>query len=374
MNFKQILVLLFFSGWLLNTSAIANDNEPSALPLQPFGQDWPTNNWQTIELPVETQQVLTPLIEQAINGGLSETRSIIIIHQGKIVAEHYADGFNQNTKQISWSMAKSITSAMVGRAVELDMIKDIDQPMPSPWANDDPRAKISWRQWLNMTDGLQYSEIGEPNFAKNDVVQMMFGKGKFDTLSYVKELPLQNEPGTDWNYSSAGYHLLGNAIQKLITEQPANAPIDPALMVEFADSKLFDVLGMDVQLEFDPAGTFMGGSLVWASARDFAKFGYLFLRNGIWDDQRILPENWVNFSTTKTPANNSDVYGAGWWISADSTNTAFSAQGHEGQIIWIDPSRDLVIVRLGLIGSSDIGWPQIHQWCNKIAMVFPEAN
>jgi len=372
MNFKQILVLLFFSAGLLNTSAIAN--EPSALPLQPFGQDWPTNNWQTTELPAETKQALTPLIEQAINGSLGETRSIIIIHQGKIVAEHYADGFDQNTKQISWSMAKSITSAMVGRAVELDMIKGIDQPMPSPWANDDPRAKISWRQWLNMTDGLQYSEMGEPSFTKNDVVQMMFGKGKFDTLSYAKGLPLQNEPGTNWNYSSAGYHLIGNAIQKLITEQPANAPIDPALMVEFADSKLFDVLGMNAQLEFDPAGTFMGGSLVWASARDFAKFGYLFLRNGIWEGKRILPENWVNFSHTKTPANNSDVYGAGWWISADSTNAAFSAQGHEGQIIWIDPSRDLVIVRLGLIGNSDIGWPQIHQWCNKIAMAFPEVN
>ena len=162
MNFKQILVLLFFNAGLLNTSAIAN--ERSALPLQPFGQDWPTNNWQTTELPAETKQALTPLIEQAINGNLGETRSIIIIHQGKIVAEHYADGFDQNTKQISWSMAKSITSAMVGRAVELDMIKGIDQPMPSPWANDDPRAKISWRQWLNMTASLQYSEMGEPSF------------------------------------------------------------------------------------------------------------------------------------------------------------------------------------------------------------------
>ncbi|MBL4618174.1 MAG: serine hydrolase [Robiginitomaculum sp.] len=372
MKFKQILVLLFFAGILINLPAKAS--ELIALPEQGDEQIWPVNNWQEAELPVEIKSALTPLIEQANNGGLGDTRSIVIIHQGKIVAETYADGFDQNTKQISWSMAKSITSALVGRAVLLGLIEDIDQPMPSPWQADDPRAKISWRQWLNMTDGLEYSEIGEPDFTKNDVVQMMFGKGKFDTVSYVKGLPLENPPGTNWNYSSAGYHLIGNALQRLTTEQQGNNPIDPALMVEFVDSKLFDVIGMDAQIEFDPAGTFMGGSLVWASARDFAKFGYLYLRDGIWKGTRILPEYWVDFSRTKTPAKNSDIYGGGWWISADNTNATFSAQGHEGQIIWIDPSRDIVIVRLGLIGNSDIGWPQIHEWCQQVAELFPKTN
>jgi CubicO group peptidase (beta-lactamase class C family) len=98
------------------------------------------------------------------------------------------------------------------------------------------------------------------------------------------------------------------------------------------------------------------------------------LRDGIWNNERILPEGWVDFSRTKTPANNSDIYGGGWWISADNTNATFSAQGHEGQIIWIDPSRDLVIVRLGLIGNSDIGWPQIHEWCSNVAELFPKTN
>lgn len=149
---------------------------------------------------------------------------------------------------------------------------------------------------------------------------------------------------------------------------------------------LFQTIGMDEQHEFDAAGTFLGGSLVWASARDFAKFGYLYLRDGVWEDERLLPEGWVDFARTKTPADNANIYGAGWWITAygeDRSHAqnaktppwdAFHAGGHEGQTIWVVPSRDLVIVRLGLMSNAGENWEALYEWNQQIARAFPEAG
>jgi len=156
-------------------------------------------------------------------------------------------------------------------------------------------------------------------------------------------------------------------------------------MTAFMQDNLFGPLGMYGRIEFDAAGTFLGGSLVWASARDFARFGYLNLRDGVWADKHLLPEGWVDFSRTKSPADNVTVYGAGWWItsadphdirprgqgSALGPRDSFSAQGHEGQVIWVVPSRDLVIVRLGLMHNEGDNWTTLYDWCQKLAMAFP---
>ena len=143
---------------------------------------------------------------------------------------------------------------------------------------------------------------------------------------------------------------------------------------------------MDTVVEFDPKGTYLGGSLVWASARDFAKFGYLYLRDGVWEGTQILPEGWVDFARTPGPASNTNVYGAGWWIipdkgplthrqNADSEpRDAFHAGGHEGQTIWVVPSRDLVIVRLGLMPNDGENWPALYEWNQRIARAFPPVN
>jgi CubicO group peptidase (beta-lactamase class C family) len=312
----------------------------------------------------------------------------VIIHKGKLVAERYRAGFGPNTKQISWSMAKSFTSALVGQAVKSGLIENIADPMSGPWALGDPRAAITWRQWLNMVDGLDYHEIGEEDLAKNDVVQMMAGAGRFDTISYAADLPLSQTPGTNWNYSTAGFHLISRALQGLIAKRGGVEAPAPEDMVDYVENALFEPLGMDGRIEFDAAGTFLGGSLVWASARDFARFGYLYLSDGVWNGQRELPEGWVDFSRSKTPADNTTVYGAGWWINAANANDirpkgqgsalgprdAFSAQGHEGQIIWVVPSRDLVIVRLGLMGNGGQSWPALYDWAQKVTMTFAEAE
>ncbi|MEM6412936.1 MAG: serine hydrolase, partial [Pseudomonadota bacterium] len=368
---------------------------------------WPEDEWDTASVPGSAEAEVTRLMDWAMDRNLDdemgETRGLVIIHEGRLVAEVYRDGFDAETKQVSWSMAKSITQALVGRALQEGLIDSIDTPMLGPWDAEDPRASITWRQWLTMTDGLDYNEIGEADLAKNDVVQMMFGSGRQDVVGYVADLPLAHEPGTVWNYSTAGYHMISQALQGLLIRIELEAfesdetldgflntaasttksyPDDisrklgdkaDALLESLVDipkgqraahlragltqlilqQVIFTPLGMDAVAEFDAAGTFLGGSLVYASPRDFARFGYLYLRDGVWKGERLLPENWVEFATTETPAENANVYGAGWWITPPEDVErshgqaaltcpcdAFHAGGNEGQTIWVVPSKD----------------------------------
>ncbi len=382
------ILIRFFAATACALSIAGASLAQALTPLSPHPAEiaWPTQGWTPAPLAPEAAAVVTPLVENAVartkSDVMGETRAVVIIHQGRLVMERYAPGFTEDTKQISWSMAKSVTSALVGRAVETGLIETLDAPMPTPFPKDDPRANIHWRHWLNMSDGLDYTEIGATGLANNDVVQMMFGRGRYDVLSYIKrEAPVIHAPGTHWNYSSAGYHLIGNALQSV-----SGAGKDRAKMRDWMRAKLFTPLGMDAVPEFDPAATYLGGSLVWASARDFAKFGYLYLRDGVWNGERLLPKGWVDFSREWTDGKNCNVYGAGFWVTAYGaplTHTqnaatppydAFHAGGHEGQTIWIVPSKDLVIVRLGLMANEDRNWNALYEWNQEIARAFPEAQ
>lgn len=424
--FAGMSVVLIFASFL---PASAQD----LFPLQPHPEslEWPTDAWDTGNMPEETAVAVNDLIAAAMAGEktdtMGETRAVVVIHQGELVAEAYRGGVGPETKQVSWSMAKSITQALVGRAVHLGLIEDIDTPMPTPFEPDDPRNAITWRQWLNMTDGLDYKDFETTPFMETDVVQMMYGRGKYDFVDFIdRELPLKHEPGTRWYYSTEGFHLLGWALLETTrlrqspddrpernreSLQPATEDLFKACMRRFENasvesvadpermfffegpcafmksSEFFDLIGMNAQPEFDAAGTFLGGSLVWASARDFAKFGYLYLRDGVWEDERLLPEGWVDFARTETPAENANVYGAGWWVTVhgDETPTsfqsaltppwdAFNANGNEGQTIWVVPSRDLVIVRLGLMDNSEENWSALFEWNQQIARAFPEIE
>tara|TARA_R110001606_G_scaffold27509_1_gene87751 strand:- start:351 stop:1535 length:1185 start_codon:yes stop_codon:yes gene_type:complete len=374
-------------GLAMIGSFSASAQELVPLPLQPEGLAWPTQAWETGEMAPDVAAIVQSMIDTAIAGEkagtMGETRAVVIIHHGKLVAEAYRDGFGPETKQVSWSMAKSVTSALVGRAVKLGLIKDIDAPMPSPFEAGDPRAEITWRQWLTMTDGLDYTEIGATGMADNDVIQMMFGPGKYDVLAYIKaELPPLHEPGTVWNYSTAAFHLIGHALQGLTTEESSAVSFS-----SWFSRALSDPIGMNALIEFDASENYLGGSLVWASARDFAKFGYLYLRDGVWDGQRLLPEGWVDFSRSHPDGPKENVYGAGFWLTTGGADPvpsnqrrdappwdSFAAEGHEGQTIFIVPSRDLVIVRLGIMSNEGENWPDLFRWNQTIAGAFPEVG
>ena len=375
------LILAFFAGLFAVTPlGVAQ----TLYPLQPHPDAlaWPTEAWPRGAMEDETALTIATLIEAVIDREktdlMGETRAVVIIHKGQLVAEAYRDGFTAETRLVSWSMAKSFTQAFVGRAVQLGLVADLDAAMPTRFAEADSRSQISWRHWLTMSDGLNYKEINATGLYDNDVVNMMYGRGKFDVLAYIDaELPSMHSPGEVWNYSTAAFHLISAALQEVIASGSA------AETADFLAGEFFDHIGMTAQPEFDAAGTFLGGSLIYASAQDFAKFGYLYLRDGMWEDDRLLPAGWVDFARTKTPASNANVYGAGWWIippegealSHDqSARTppydAFHAGGHEGQTIWVVPSRDLVIVRLGLMPNSAANWGALYEWNQQIARAF----
>ena len=375
----------------------ASAQELHPLTPHPEGVAWPTSGWTYGEMPSDAKELVKPLVDKAMSGErtevMGETRSIVIVHRGQIVFETFRDGFDANTKQMSWSVAKSVTNSLVGRAVRLGVIDSIDDPMPGPYPEGDPRLEISWRHWLNMTEGLSNHELSPVPLHENLFVNMMFGAGKTDVAQFAADnIVAETTPGEVWKYSTAGYHMIGWALG-----WTAGASCDaetwekdcqllPTELQDVIQSNLNERLGMSIKPEFDAAGTYLGGSNVWASAHDYAKFGYLYLRDGVWEGERYLPEGWVDFSRTKTTGTNANTYGAGFWITsygAEPTRDqavrsppwdAFNANGSEGQTIWIVPSRDLVIVRTGQMANNTENWNAVFEWCQEIARAFPEVD
>ena len=376
-------LISIFAVLMLYLPATAQQLYP--LSPHPEGVAWPTEGWERGTMPDDAAEVVYRLMDKAMASEkgepMGETRAIVIIHKGKLIAEAYRDGFTANTKQMSWSMAKSVTSALVGRAVHLGLIDSIDDPMPTPYPEGDPRREITWRQWLNMTEGLNNHELAEVPMHQNLFIQMMFGDGKYDVAQYaVNNIVPESPPGEVWKYSTAGYHMIGWGLNQLgphyeLEHEPILAQFD-----------FLSLIGMSAQPEFDAAGTYLGGSNVWASAHDYAKFGYLYLRDGVWEGERLLPEGWVDFSRTNTPADNNNTYGAGFWVTSYGKEPttdqavrsppwdAFNANGSEGQTIWIVPSRDLVIVRTGQMENTTDNWNLMFERCQEIARAFPEVS
>lgn len=442
---RKFIAIVFMA--LMAWPAAAQLAAPGLYPLSPHpeGVSWPTNEWETGDMNAETAARVQPLIDRAMAGEkqspMGETRAIIIIHKGRMVFETYREGFTEDTPQMSWSLAKSFTSALVGRAVQLGLIESIDDIMPTPFPEGDPRGQISWLHWLNMTEGLSNHELDrEAAVHENVIAQMMFGRGKFDVAQFaVDELEVESEPGEVWKYSTAGYHLIGWALVDVQSEGRNKYDFDDAEFrafrvsalrdirhaVKFGDMpesqharakqilaralnwppekrwqnlqnvffyawtrhKLLNLMGVkDFQPEFDSAGTYLGGSHIWATPRDYAKFGYLYLRDGVWEGERLLPEGWVDFSRSKSTGANTNLYGAGFWITAGGEEPtmpqaprtppwdAFNANGSEGQTIWIVPSRDLVIVRTGQMENTFENWNLLFEWCQEISRAFPEVE
>jgi CubicO group peptidase (beta-lactamase class C family) len=371
---------------------VAAHAQLAPLPPQPADVPWPTSEWPTGPLPEGVDRAaldaaMADAFEQKAPG-LGETREVAIILGGKLVHEQYGAGYKSDMKLVSWSMAKSITQALVGVAAKQGKV-DVDTPMGNPhWAATDKRAQIPWRTWLQMTDGMRYLEIEAKTIADSDASRKLFGPGRLDVANYCAGLPLIYEPGTHWNYNSCGIVLTADALTRAIVPNPASPEARRADMLKWMHESLFDVIGMQAQPEFDASGLYYGSALIYASARDFAKFGLLYLRDGMWDGQRVLPEGWVDFARTAGKSENADIYGAGWWVTpADGDGKpyksrmdtgpqrdAFSAEGFEGQFTLIVPSKDLIIVRLGFTPEKDLRTGAIRVWLGRVARAFPVAS
>lgn len=381
-----MLRILFVAAVLVfATSAQAQTLYP--LSPQPAGVAWPGADWETAPLPADVDRAAYDLaVTEAFAGvhpQMGETRAVLIVQGGRVVFERYGDGYTRDTRLNSWSVGKSITHALVGAAV-LQGRLGIDAPMGNPaWRAGDRRASITWRQWMQMVDGLDYTE-NAANVAEAGNARMLFGEGRRDVARWAASRPLIHDPGTYWNYTSAGTMLTSDALTRLVVPQPSNADDRRTRMRAWMNTSLFDRIGMRPVVEFDPQGAFYGSSLYWANARDYARFGYLYLRDGVWNGERVLPEGWVDFARTPGPDTETDIYGAQWWLTPPSgtgrpsrsllinpdLTDAFSAQGHEGQIIVVVPSKDLVLVRLGRFDGGSEAWDALGDWAGRLIGAF----
>lgn len=276
------------------------------------------------------------------------TRAVVVVYKGRLVAERYAPGFTKDTALIGWSMTKSVVNALVGVLVKQGKVS-LGDPVPMPeWKTaSDPRRRITLEQLLHMTSGLRFDEdYGNP---LSDVPTMLFGVP--DAAAYAAAKPLEAEPGARWKYSSGTTNIIAYAIRQIVGDSD---------YLEFPRRALFDRLGMtSAVMETDPSGTFVGSSFMYATARDWARFGLLYLHDGVWSGERILPEGWVAFTRAPASAARDRQYGAHFWLripeeyrcgngSRPPPADAFHAVGYEGQFVTVIPSRELVLVRLGL--------------------------
>jgi CubicO group peptidase (beta-lactamase class C family) len=267
------------------------------------------------------------------------TRSVLVIYKDKIIAEKYDTGFDKYSKILGWSMTKSITATLFGVLQKQGKI-DINKPAPiAEWANDE-RAKITINDLLHMNSGLEWEE----DYTKiSDVTQMLFLDADMSKSQIDK--PLAGKTNATWNYSSGTTNLLSGILRKQFKTHQE--------YLDFWYSDLIDKIGMTSMLvETDMAGNYVGSSYSWATTRDWAKFGLLYLHKGNWNGEQLFDESWATYVAAPTNGSNGD-YGAHFWLNAggkfpDVPKGMFYCSGYQGQMVAIFPNHDLVIVRMGL--------------------------
>ena len=272
------------------------------------------------------------------------TRSVVVIYKDKLIAEKYVDGFNKNSKLLGWSMTKSITATYFGILQYQGKI-DIMKPAPIVEWQKDERKIITINDLLHMNSGLEWEE----NYSKIcDATKMLFQAN--DMTKSQAEKPLKYKPNSHWYYSSGTTNLLSGILRKQFKTHQE--------YLNFWYSSLIDKIGMNSMIvETDMAGNFVGSSYGWATTRDWAKFGLLYLHKGKWNGEQLFDESWAKYVATPTNTSNGK-YGGQFWLNAggyfpDVPRDMYYCSGYQGQMVAVIPSLDLVIVRMGLTEEPD---------------------
>jgi CubicO group peptidase (beta-lactamase class C family) len=317
---------------------------------------WPEG--QRVETGALPAGVDAGLLRAALDDAFSEpredtlrrTRAVVIVWRGRIIAERYAPGIRPDMPLAGWSMGKGIASALAGILVGEGKL-DVEKAglFPAWRGKGDLRARITLGHLLRMTSGLDFDAPQARMLS--DVRKMLFLKG--DAARYGRGRPSIAPPGQSWIYGSGSSILVSDLIRRAAGETRAE-------QFNFPRRALFAPLGMATAvLEPDAAGTFLAAAFAYASARDWARFGLFLLKDGVWEGRRILPEGWMGYSVTPTEVSGRQ-YGAHFWrrvpdflrpyYAPDRTlpEDRFYLLGHDGQMVAIIPSRELVVVRMGL--------------------------
>jgi CubicO group peptidase (beta-lactamase class C family) len=278
-----------------------------------------------------------------------DTLSLVVVHRGQIIHERYAPGVNMTTRTRTWSTAKSIAVTLIGMMVDRGEMA-LDEPLPFEWLpvypspETDPRRAITLRHVLHMSSGLEPIDSGGMEYATGSGLSYWAGAS---SVNGARNRGLIRQPGTYWDYENYDTLLAVLALKHVIG--------DANRYLRYPRWALLDRLGMrNTLLSTDRFGDFILSSQVYTNARDLARFGLLYLNGGMWEDERLLSQEWIDFARTPAPATaeRGNFYGGQWWLVPDDRTdvpkTAYSTAGNRGQYVIVVPSHDVVIVRRGL--------------------------
>ncbi|OCC24037.1 serine hydrolase [Croceicoccus estronivorus] len=313
--------------------------------------------------------------------GLGETRAVIVMHAGKIAAERYSEGFGPDTRFLGWSMAKSVTAVAIGILVAEGKLRLDESPPITHWQRPgDPRGEITLRQLLQMRSGLRHTETSDPPY-KADTVRLLFLDGRDDMAREAEAQPLEAEPGQQFEYSTANSLILADIMARVLSPS-RNPAARQAAVDHFLQDRLFGPLALDsMTAEYDAAGTMIGGAMIHATARDWARFGEFLRHGGSVKGAQIVPRGWIAFM--RRPSPRASDYGAGLWLNRASgserrvlfpdqgPSSLFGMAGHFGQYVLVSPSQKLTIVRLGRTGEEER--PALVAALARIAALYPES-
>lgn len=340
------------------------------VPAQPLAAEelpWPAGDRFSDTVPPGVdRKVLDQAVAAAFDPeegpAVKNTRAVVVVYRGQLVAEAYGPGFEQNMRLLGWSMTKSVVNALVGILVGEGKLALAEKAGIAAW-EDDERREITFEHLLQMSSGLQWNEgYGD----LSDVTRMLYLNP--DMADYTFRRPLEFPPGSQWEYSSGTTNILSFRIRQILGDDQA--------YLTFARERLFNRIGMrSALIEPDASGTLVGSSYGWATARDWARFGLLFLNEGVWLGERILPEGWTEYASSEVPASEGE-YGAHFWLNRggklpDVPRDMYACQGYQGQRIFILPNHDLVVVRLGL---ADANVFDFNAFLTGIVAAFPGAG
>lgn len=295
---------------------------------------------------------------------LGDTRAALLIRDGRVIEKRYAPGYSDANRFISWSMAKTVTGVLVGALVS-DGKLDLDAPAPiAEWHKPgDPRGRITLRHLLTMSSGLRHTEVGDPVEA-SDTNQVLFVSGTQHMAADAIARPLEAQPGAKWEYSSLTSLILAEMVTRTLTDSQ-DPRVRATAYKRFAQARLFGPAGMgSAVMEFDGAGTQIGGSLLYMTLNDWGRFGQLLIDGRGPTGQQVIAPAWLD--TMRRPSGTNGGYGGQIWLNRPPTPgqpvlfpgapaSTFSAEGHLGQHVTVVPEARLVVVRLGNTHEDRIG-------------------